>query len=112
MVSQISTTRNQILLHGTVKSAISDVYVSFQTQLWSDPTLDSSSQKYLIIQQQLRGYKMLDPPTKHQKSIPEKLVLNIYKRKNTHLNTVIGQLIAGAFFFGMRSCEYSTTPKG
>ena len=51
---------------------------------------------------------MMDPTTKHQKSIPEKLVLHIYKRKNTHLITDIGQPIAGEFFFGMRSCEYST----
>ena len=55
---------------------------------------------------------MLDPPTKHQTSMPEKLVLYIYKRTDTHLNTAIGELIAGAFFFGMRSCKYSTTPKG
>ena len=58
------------------------------------------------------GYKTLDPPTKYQKSIPAKLILHIYKRTNTHLKTAIGQLIAGAFFFGMRSCDYSTTPKG
>ena len=49
---------------------------------------------------------------KQQKSLPAKLVLHIYKRTNTHLNTAIGQLIAGAFFFGMKSCKYSTTPKG
>ena len=55
---------------------------------------------------------MPEPPTKHQKAIPAKLVLHIYKRTDTHLNTAIGQLIAGAFFFGMRSCEYSATPKG
>ena len=40
-----------------------------------------------------------------------KIVLHIYKRINTHLNTAISQLITGAFFFGIRSCEYSTTPK-
>ena len=39
-------------------------------------------------------------------------MLHIYNQTNTHLNTDIVQLIAGAFFFGMRLCEYSTTPKG
>ena len=29
-----------------------------------------------------------------------------------HLKTAIVQLIPGAFFFGMRPCEYSTTTKG
>ena len=39
-------------------------------------------------------------------------VLHIYKWTDTHLNTAIGELISGAFFFVMRSYEYSTTPKG
>ena len=110
--NQFGKTRKHILLHGAVKSAISDVSASFRTHLQSDPALDSSGQKSLILQQQLRGYKTLDPPTKHQKGIPAKLFLHINKRTDTHLNTAIGQLITGAFFFGIRSCEYSTTPKG
>ena len=52
------------------------------------------------------------PTTKHQKYIPENLALHVYRQTKTDLNTAIGQLIAGAFFFGMRPCEYSTTPKG
>ena len=110
--NQFDTTRKQIILHGNVKSAILDVSASFQTQLWSDQTLEASGQTSLLLQRQLRGYKTLDPTTKHQKYIPAKIVLHIYRRTNTHLNTAIGQLIAGAFFFGIRSREYSTTPKG
>ena len=40
------------------------------------------------------------------------LVLHIYKQTNTHLNTDIAQLISDVFFFGIQSCEYSTTTKG
>ena len=40
---------NQIL-HGTVKDTISDVYASFRTTLWSNPTLDASVQKFLTLQ--------------------------------------------------------------
>ena len=92
--------------------AISDVSASLQTHLRSDPNLESSGQKSLILQQKLRGYKTLDPTTKHQNAIPAKLFLHIYKRTDTHLNTSIGELIAGAFFFAVRSCKYSSTPKG
>ena len=109
---QFGTIRKHILLHGTVKPAISYVSASFWTHLRSDPTLESSGQTSLLLRRQLRGYKTLDPTRKPHKSIPSKLVLHIYKRKKTHLNTAIIQLIAGAFFFGMRSCEYSTTNKG
>ena len=72
----------------------------------------NNPQTTLLLYQQLRGYKTIDPTAKHQKAIPAKLLLHIYKRTNTHLNTVIGQLIAGVFVFGVQSCEYSSTPKG
>ena len=110
--NQFSTTRKKILLRGTVKSAISDVSASFWTHLRSNPTLESLGQTSLLLQRQLWGYKTLDPTTKHQKAIPAKLVLHIYKRTNTHLNTSIDQLITGAFSFGIRSYKYSTTTKG
>ena len=78
----------------------------------SDPPLESSGQTSLLLKRQLRSYKTLDPTTKYQKAIPAKLVLHIYKPTNTHLNTAISQLIAGAFFFCMLSCDYSTNTKG
>ena len=110
--NQFGTTRKQIILDGTIKSTISYVSASFRTQLWGDPTLESSGKISLLLQRQLRGYKTLDPTTKHQKYIPATLVLHIYKWTNTHMKTAIGQMIAGTFFFGMRSCNSSTTPKG
>ena len=110
--NQFGTTRKKIILHVTVKSAILDVSASFRTHLQSNLTLDPSGQTSLILHRQLRGYKTLDRTRKYQKAIPEKLVLHIYSQTNTHLNTAIGQLIAGAFFFGMRYCKYSQTPKG
>ena len=109
---QFVTTKKQILLQVTVKSAILDVPASFWTHLRSDPTLESSGQKSLLLQRQLRGYKTMYPTTKHQKYIPEKLALHIYRHTNTDLNTAIGQLVAGKCFFGMRPCKYSATPKG
>ena len=110
--NQFVKTRKQILLHGTVNSAISDLSSSFRTHLQIDLNLEFSGQTCLILQIQLRGYKTLDPTTKHQKYIPAKLVLHIYRQTNTYLNTDICQLITGAFFFGMWSCKYSTNPKG
>ena len=109
--NQFGTTRKQILLNTTVKSAISDVYLSFLTRIWSDSTLDSLGKTFLILQWQLRGYESLDPPMKHEIYIPAKPELYIYNKTNTHVNIEIGKLLTGAFFFGIRSSEYSTTPK-
>ena len=99
------TTRKQTLLHGTVKYAISDVYVSFWTHLRSNLTLESSGKTSLIFRRQLRGLNTLDPTTKNQKAKSSKIVLHIYKQTNTHLNTDIVQLIVGEFFFVAQSCE-------
>ena len=96
----------KILFHGTIKSAILDVSASFWTHVWVKPTLEYSGQTSLLLQRQLRGYKTLDPTTKHQKYTPENLFLHIYKRTNTHPNTAIGQLIAGKFSL---ACGHAST---
>ena len=95
-----------------VKSARSDVSASFWTHLRSYLTLEYSGQTSLLLQRKLRGYKTLDPTTKHQKAIPINIFLHIYRQTNTHLNTAIFQLTSGAFFFDIWSCKYSTNPKG
>ena len=110
--NQFGATRKPKLLHGTVKAAVLGLSTSFRTHLWGEPTLDVSGQRSLGLQQQLRGYKSVDPPTKHQKAILAKLVFHIYKKKYSHLSTAIRKLISGEFFFDMKSCKYSTTPKG
>ena len=69
-------------------------------------------EKFIILQWQIWGYKSVDPPTKHQKAIPAKLAFHIYRKQHYHLSTAIGNLVVGFFFFGVRSCEYSATPKG
>ena len=80
-INQLGATKKQTILHGAFKSAISDISVSFQMHLRSDPTLDYSYQTSLILQWKLRGYKYLYPPTKDQKAIPANLVLHTTKKK-------------------------------
>ena len=110
--NQFGTSKEATLLHGTVKAAISDVYESLRTSLWSKLTLDMSVQKSLLLKRQLRGYKSLESTTKHHKEILANLVLHIYKKQHSRLISSIFQLIAGTLFFNMWSCVYLTTPKG
>ena len=51
------------------------------------------------------------PPMKHQKAIPSKLVFHIYRKQHSLMSSTMGQLITGAFFFGVWSCEYYTNLK-
>ena len=108
--NQFGATSKSKLLHVTVKAAVSDVSASFRTHLWGDLILDESGQRSLILQKHLRGYNSVDLPTKHQNSISAKLVFHIYKKQHSHLSTAIVQLISGAFFLCIQSCEYSKTP--
>ena len=105
-------TNKDKILHGTVKYTVLDISASLWTVLWGNPTLDVSIQKTLILQRQIRGYKLVEPPTKNQKAIPAKLVFHIDRKHHFHLSTAIGQLVAGDFYFVVRSCEYYMTSKG
>ena len=96
--SQFGTTKKQTILHETVKYSVSDVSASFRTHLCINPTLYFSGQISSILQRQLRGCKTLDPTNKYQTYIPSKLVLHIYKQKNAHIDTAIGQMVACAFY--------------
>ena len=110
--NQFGTTQRYKLLHGTFKAAVSDVSEHFHMHLRGGLNLYTSGQKYLSLQWQLWGYKLVYPPTKHQKSIPSRLVFRIYKKQHYHLSSAIGKLIAGDFLFVMQPCEYFETPKG
>lgn len=61
-----------------------------------------------MIQRQIQGYINSDPVQKHQKCLPMGIFRRMYQNTATPLSTAIDQLTAGALFFGMRSCEYST----
>ena len=66
-----------------------------------DPRVFSSN--IITLTETIKELKTLDPTMKHQQSIPEKLVLHIYRQTNTHLKTSTEELIAGTSFFFMRS---------
>ena len=54
------------------------------------------------------GYVDADPVTKQQKALPLSVFRKLYYNRFTPLDAALGELACGAFFFGMRSCEYLT----
>jgi hypothetical protein len=56
---------------------------------------------------QLRGYSLADPEPSQRQALPAAVVEVVAKAKATEIHRAIGQLVVGAFFFAMRSCEYS-----
>ena len=101
------STRRDKLTRGTITSILNNICATFWSNLRRDPSLDHSGSRALIIQRQTRGYKKEDGAVKHQKCLPLQVFKSIYGNKFSPEDEALGQLISGALFFGMRSCEYS-----
>ena len=77
-----------------------------------DPTCDLTGSRCFLLSQTLKGYNNLDPPTTHQKAIPFCLLETMFystSHSSSSIKHAVSQLSCGAFFHGMRSCEYSKT---
>jgi hypothetical protein len=76
------------------------------------PCHDDNGRLAFILQRCLRGYANHDVSEKPQKAITAQVVCYMTRLKDTVPNdsdgdTACGQLCGGAWFFAMRSCEYS-----
>ena len=81
---------------------------AFRSALRPDPRLDCDGNTSYAMQQCFKGYTNLDPPEKQQKAIPFTVLLMMMKLAGScDLSIAIALLAMGAFFFAMRSCEYS-----
>jgi len=77
-----------------------------------DPRIDSAGNQAVSLRRLLAGFKAKDSNDNHQKAIPVSVIKQVAKlylhSVDPHSNAA-AQLIIGAFFFTMRSCEYSRT---
>lgn len=97
----------QKLASSTVRDSISFVCSSFRQNQRPDPSKDGTGNTAFLLSRQLRGYSNADPAEKREKAITVDMVRAIASRTLTEEDKAIGQLVVGAFFFAMRSCEYS-----
>ena len=76
-----------------------------------DPAADSTGKMSVFIQRQLRGYEDGDPVTRQAAALPLLVFKVIASCSSSHKILAVSQLILGAFFFAMRSCEYVRTKR-
>lgn len=93
---------------GSVRAAIDAVAATFRINQLPSPVHDPSGRLLYLLGRQLKGYKNADPASKPQKALPPSVFRSVASVTITPLDVAIGQLVIGAFFFAMRSCEYST----
>lgn len=77
-----------------------------------DPAADFTGARCFLLSQTLKGYSNLDPPPKQQPAIPFIVIEKMFSSSESFPSSIkhaMSQLTCGAFFHGMRSCEYSKT---
>jgi hypothetical protein len=103
----------------TIRNSASNLAAAFRIRFRESPLhLAGGSQLLPSFKALFRAYNNLDPPPKRQKAITPRFLWALHKlrsastalRVNAYDHAV--DLIIGAFFFAMRSCEYCipTTP--
>ena len=95
------------LKEGSVHSTIDYVAQVFRANNRRDPRLDSSDLKTFLLSRLLRAYRNTDPDVQHQKAIPVSLIRLILSSASTSFEFFKAHLLIVAFFFAMRSCEYT-----
>ena len=98
--------RNSNLRGNTIKSTVSNVRATFRKNLRADPGLDVEGKFSIFLTRKLSGYVDADSFVEQEKALPLRVFKELLGKKFTPLDEAMGQLATGAFFFGMRSCEY------
>jgi hypothetical protein len=92
---------------GSVNDALTQLVQTFVANRFPDPTIDASGQRAQLLRWQLAAFAKADPPKKRQKAVCLRLLLRMQRNASTPKQHAEADLALGAFFFAMRSCEYS-----
>jgi hypothetical protein len=99
------------LAAGTVSDAVNHVAVSFVEAGLPDPRQSATGAPSRLLQRQYQNYRNLDKDLKQQKAITASILFDMEKQARLPIFSSAARaatkLAIGAFFFGMRSCEYT-----
>ena len=105
-----SSGNHDTLASGTVRYSVDYVAQTIRDDHGYDPRIDIDGRTSSILLQQYKGYKVHDKQVIRQKAIPPRVLLELRKHTQNEESLAVYQLATGAWFFAMRSCEYSSTP--
>ena len=94
----------------SVRTEINAISASFRDVGLADPIRHASGELVKLLKDQIEGYEDADPPPIQQSPAPIQVFDLIKRVYLCPQDTACSQLIEGALFFGMRSCEYIKTP--
>jgi hypothetical protein len=104
---------------GTVRKAACHVATVFRLNLKPSPIhIKGSTQLHPLVRSLFQSFENVDPATKQQKAATPKLLRRMSRLAGVDLDAsrdtvfvVITELAIFGYFFAMRSCENTTTPK-
>ena len=95
------------LAKSTVEEAMGQVAACFRANRRCDPRHDQYGAVDPLITLQLKGYGNDDPLERRQRALPPFFFRVTYEKSSSRLETAISETIIVAYFFAMRSCEFS-----
>ena len=111
--------RPRPLVAGTLRQATGDVAATFRSNFLriSPMHVEGSSHLFPSIRALLKASDNVDPPSRRQKAITPKLLRAMFTLAGAGLETtkdttmsVVSELAIIAYFYAMRSCEFTKTP--
>jgi hypothetical protein len=96
---------------GTFRTTLDGVAQTFRLHKFESPIHDAAG-RLEILALQLKGYADEDLDPRPQQTLPLEVVRRVRAMRTTTRDEAIGQLAVTAFFFAMRSCEYSDAGRG
>eukprot|EP00957_Ditylum_brightwellii_P028079 2119739-Ditylum_brightwellii.AAC.1 len=104
---EISVERVLCVQSDTVQAAFNCVATTIMAYGHRDLIKDQSGKILIYIDRQTRGYRNKDLPPKPEKALPASVYRWCLKHSYLDEEKAWAHLLAGAFFFSMRSCRYS-----
>jgi len=90
----------------TVRTTLSSVGEGFTVHRQRNPVKMADRSMVPSMQQMIREYGVVDPPTKQEAALPLSVLKEAYLKATSSRKQQHANLIIGAFFFDFRSCEY------
>jgi hypothetical protein len=109
--------RKSPVVSSTVRDAAGNLAAAFRSHFQRSPVhIEGSTQLLPTIRALLKAFDNADPPPNRQKAITPRLLRKFFQllasgksNKGLTAQAHTADLVIGAFFFAMRSCEYTKT---
>jgi hypothetical protein len=108
---QFSGPHHASLSESSISSTLDLVAASFRENGRDNLTRDAERNFARLLQWELRSHKKDDPKKRQQKALPVCVLCLILSLKATELQQALGELAGAAYFWAIRSSEYSKVTK-